>query len=81
MMRTTLNLDDDVAAQVTALSRRRGTSLSRAANDLIRAGLAASATRPGHAPYDPPVLDTGPPLLDVTDIAAALDVLDRGRRA
>ena len=75
-MRTTLNLDDDVAAQLTAISGRRGSSLSRVANDLIRAGLAADNDRAPLARYEPPVFDSGAPLVDVADIAATLEVLD-----
>jgi len=75
-MRTTLNLDDDVAAQLTAISGRRGSSLSRVANDLIRAGLAADNDRTPLASYEPPVFDSGAPLVDVADIAATLEVLD-----
>ena len=78
-MRTTLNLDQDVAAQVGALSRQRGSSLSRVANELIRAGLRASREPTALVPYVPPTFDTGAPLVDVTDIAAALEVLDAGR--
>jgi hypothetical protein len=78
-MRTTLNLDDDVAAQVSALSRQRGTSLSRVANDLLRSGLRASRERQPLPPYVPPTFDTGRPLVDVTDIATALEVLDAER--
>jgi hypothetical protein len=78
VMRTTLNLDDDVAAQLQRLSRRDGRPVSRTANDLIRAGL-RSIEKPGApAPYEPPVFDSGEPLLDVTDVAEALEVLDRG---
>lgn len=77
-MRTTLNLDDDVAAQVAGLSRRQGRSMSRVANDLIRAGLREAASAPALAPYDPPTFDTGEPLVDVTDVGAALGILDRG---
>ena len=78
-MRTTLNLDDDLAAQLQALSREHHRSLSRVANELIRSGLRA-VRHPGPASvYDPPVFDTGRPLVDVTDVAAALEVLDRGR--
>ena len=78
-MRTTLNLDDDVAGQVSALSRRRGTSMSRVANDLIRAGLRASRERQAPAPYVAPTFDTGEPLVDVTDVATALEVIDAER--
>jgi hypothetical protein len=78
-MRTTLNLDEDVASQLTALARKRASSLSRVANELIRAGLRAARQPAGLPRYEPPVHDTGRPLVDVTDVAAALEVLDRGR--
>jgi hypothetical protein len=77
-MRTTLNLDDDVAALVSERARRQGRSLSRVVNDLVRAGLQATNVRPGLPPYEPPTFDTGRPRLDVTDVAAALGVLDDG---
>jgi hypothetical protein len=75
-MRTTLNLDDDVAAAVAEAARRDGRSRSRVVNDLVRAGM--RATRESHAPvpYDPPAFDTGRPLLDVTDVGTALELLD-----
>ena len=75
-MRTTLNLDDDVASRLAARARDERRSLSRVANDLIRSALLAERVADRLPAYDPPVLDTGPPLVDVTDIAAALDVLD-----
>jgi hypothetical protein len=76
-MRTTLNLDDDVAAHLAAESRARGASLSRMANEYLRAGMRASREAPALSAYAPPTFDTGRPLLDVTDVAAALDSLDR----
>ena len=75
-MRTTLNLDDDVVAQVSGRAREQARSLSRVANDLIRAGLQAARERPMPSPYEPPTFDTGAPLVDVTDVASALEVLD-----
>ncbi|MBM4407927.1 MAG: CopG family transcriptional regulator [Chloroflexi bacterium] len=77
-MRTTLNLDDDVAAELGALARRDGRSMSRVANDLMREGLRASRGGSRLPRYEPPTFDTGSPLVDVTDVAAALEVLDRG---
>jgi hypothetical protein len=77
-MRTTLNLDDDVAAELGARARLEARSLSRVANDLIRAGLQAGRQRRSAQPYRPPTFDTGKPLVDVTDVASALEVLDRG---
>lgn len=75
-MRTTINLDDDVASSLQDLARREGRSLSRVTNDLIRAGLRSmrGARRP--APYEPTVFDSGRPKIDVTDVAEALERLD-----
>ncbi len=46
-MRTTLSLDDDVAAAVQQLRDERHIGLSDAVNELIRAGLAAPARTTG----------------------------------
>ncbi len=75
-MRTTLNLDDDVSASLADAAREQGRSLSRIANDLIRSGLRADRERVAFEPYEPPVFDTGTPLVDPTDVASALEVLD-----
>ncbi len=72
-MRTTLNLDDDVVRQLAERVRTEGRSLSRIANEAIRAGLSA----PRLTAYDLPVSDTGRTLVDVTDIAGALELLER----
>lgn len=77
-MRTTLNIDDDVFAQLADRARRDSRSRSRVANDLLRAGLRADGQTTGITPYEPPVLDTGRTFVDVTDVAAALEVLERG---
>ena len=77
-MRTTLNLDDDVAARLAAESRKRGESLSRTANEFLRAGMRESQSAAPASVYEPPTLDSGRPRLDVTDVAAALESLDRG---
>jgi hypothetical protein len=77
-MRTTLNLDDDVARQLTEQSRRKGRSVSRVANELLRAGLLAVQQAPVLSPYDPPEVDTGRPLMDVTDIGEVLERLEGG---
>jgi hypothetical protein len=77
-MRTTLNLDPDVSEQLAEQARRSGRSLSRVVNDLVRSGLLAQRERVGLVPYDPPVVDTGRPLIDVTDVGEALEHLERG---
>jgi plasmid stability protein len=77
-MRTTLNLDDDVAARLRDLSREHGRSLSRTANELLREGLRSSQRVPAPDRYDPPTFDTGRPLVDVTDVAAVLEIIGDG---
>jgi Arc/MetJ family transcription regulator len=44
-LRTTVSLDDDVAAAVQRLREERHIGLSEAVNELIRAGLAAPVRR------------------------------------
>jgi hypothetical protein len=77
-MRTTLNLDEDVASRLAEIARSTGTSLSRAVNDVLRSGLRSLHRGPKLEPYSPPVFDTGRARLDVTDIAHVLDALDDG---
>jgi len=68
-MRTTLNLDDDVARPLAGLARRSHRSMSRVANELLRAGLRANQKGPRLTRYQPTVFDTGEPLVDVTDVS------------
>jgi len=71
-MRTTLSLDDDVAAAVQRLRDERHIGLSEAVNELIRAGLAAPA-RP--AAFRQQSADLGL-RIDVSSVADALEHLD-----
>jgi hypothetical protein len=74
-MRTTLTLDDDVAAALERRRADRGTGLREEVNDLLRIGLAA-ADQPsvGQGHYELPTFDPGRPL--VTDIRAMAELLD-----
>lgn len=74
-MRTTLTLDDDVAAALERRRAQRGTGLRREVNDLLRAGLAAESrpTAPG-APYRLPTFDSGRALIG--DPRALKEMLD-----
>ena len=70
-MRTTLTLDDDVAAMIERLRKRSGASKSQIVNDALRRGLAqiASPERKG-ATYQTPSTSLGrclQPSLDNTD--------------
>jgi hypothetical protein len=42
-MRTTVTLDEDVAAKLQQVSRERGVSFKGALNDIVRAGLATDS--------------------------------------
>ncbi|MGH9164067.1 MAG: ribbon-helix-helix protein, CopG family [Acidimicrobiales bacterium] len=73
-MRTTVNLDDDIAAAVERLRREQGLGLSAAVNELVRRGLVAK--RPARKLR----LETGRLGLrvDVTNVAEALDWAEEG---
>jgi hypothetical protein len=76
-MRTTVTLDDDVAALIEAERERTGESFRTAINRLLR-----RSSRQG-SPQPPPPLPVlpGRPLLDVADVSAVLAALDDERRA
>lgn len=75
-MRTTLTLDDDVAAALRRRRAARGTGLRQEVNELLRAGLAAGSQTGVDAgePYELPTFDPGRAL--ITDIRALKDLLD-----
>ncbi len=75
-MRTTLTLDDDVAAALARRRTERGTALRREVNELLRAGLAATSRSAGEAEqgYELPTFDSGRAL--ITDHRAMKDLLD-----
>lgn len=76
-MRTTLNLDEDVAARLAEIARRSGRSMSRVSNEVLRTGLRALQQPSPLTPYEPPRLETGRPLVDVTDVAETLERLEQ----
>lgn len=76
-MRTTVTLDEDVAALIRSERERTGESFHDAINRLLRIG----ARQPGdREPVRLPVL-AGRPLLDISDVSALLAALDDQRRA
>lgn len=71
-MRTTVNLDADIEAEVARLQREQGLGLSEAINTLARRG----ATRPNvDVVYEPVTYDMGL-MIDVADTQRALELLD-----
>ena len=73
IMRTTLTLDDDVAAMIERERQRTGETTREVTNRLIRQGLqrAASAPRRVELPTLP-----GRPRLDITDTSEVTAELD-----
>lgn len=71
-MRTTVVLEDDVAAAVDQLRRRRGLGLSEAVNELIRTGIKTKSARKAFKQRTAPLGVH----IDVTNIAEALEALD-----
>jgi len=76
-MRTTITLDDDVAALIESERARTGESFRSAVNRLLRRSARAAG------PLVPSVLPElpGRPLVDVSDVSALLAALDDERRA
>ena len=71
-MRTTVSLDDDVAAAVQALRAERNMGLSEAVNELIRAGLAVPRQRSRFVQRSFPMRAR----VDVSNVADALETLE-----
>ena len=76
-MRTTITLDDDVAALIDSERARTGESFRAAVNRLLRRSMRpASATAAPRLPTLP-----GRPVLDISDVSALLAALEDERRA
>jgi hypothetical protein len=58
-MRTTLTLDDDVAAKLQAEVRRSGRTFREVVNDTLRTGLATRRTRSVEQPFTVVARDLG----------------------
>jgi Arc/MetJ family transcription regulator len=71
-MRTTVSLDDDVAAAVDQLRRERRLGLSEAVNELIRLALRTPRSRPAFRQRTAALGLR----VDVSNVAEALDLLD-----
>jgi metal-responsive CopG/Arc/MetJ family transcriptional regulator len=72
-MRTTVNLDQDIAAAVDQLRRERSLGLSEAINELARAGLQAKAPRRRRFQQRSQPLGLR---IDVMNVAEAIEALE-----
>ena len=78
-MRTTLTIADDILRELKALAHETGVSLTRAANDVLRAGLdrrAGSSRR--HRRYREEVADLGEPRVNFDRALAIAARLEDG---
>jgi hypothetical protein len=67
-MRTTLTLDEDVAALLARVRKARRAGLKETVNEALRQGLRQmSAPPPKRKPYETPSWDLGKPLIDNLD--------------
>jgi hypothetical protein len=71
-MRTTVDLADDVAAEVSRLRREKGLGLSEAVNELARAGLGRSKATYTYEPNVYPMTAR----IDLSNVADVLELLD-----
>jgi metal-responsive CopG/Arc/MetJ family transcriptional regulator len=71
-MRTTVNLDDDIASAIERLRKEQGLGLSQAVNQLARAGLRPRARR---TPFRQRTARIGV-TVDVSNVAEVLEQLD-----
>lgn len=58
-MRTTLTLDEDVAAKLKSVARRSGLAFRQVVNDTLRRGLAQRPAAAAHPPFRAAVRDLG----------------------
>ena len=77
-MRTTLTLDDDVAAKLKSLARRSGRAFRDVVNETLRHGLAGRATTSPRRSFRVKVRDLGRlrPGLSLDNIGALLDQVE-----
>jgi Ribbon-helix-helix protein, copG family len=77
-MRTTLTLDDDVAAQLEQLRKSRGAGLKDLVNEALRRGLKEMNGRPKpRKPYSTRSVSLGEPkLANIDNIAEVLAIIE-----
>jgi len=77
-VRTTLTLDEDVAAKLKALSRRTGRAFRDVVNEALRRGLAGRAPGRTRAPFRVEARDLGArrPGVTLDNVAEVLDRIE-----
>jgi hypothetical protein len=76
-MRTTLTIEDDIAAQLKRLRHKRDASLKDLVNEALRRGLQAMEARPKKMKlFKTRAFDLGEPLINLDNVAEALACLE-----
>ena len=77
-MRTTLTLDDDVAAKLRSLARRSGRAFRDVVNETLRRGLASSVSPKVVQPFKVEARDLGAvkPGLNLDNIGELLEMVE-----
>ena len=77
-MRTTVTLDDDVAAKLKAEARRTGKPIKTVINESLRVALSANRGRPRSNPFRIEARDLGMlrPGLSLDNVAELLDLVE-----
>lgn len=72
-MRTTLTIDDDVAAEIERVRREREQNLKDVVNDALRLGLREMRARPKRRKaFHTKTYDMGSPLVNIDNVAEAI---------
>ena len=79
-MRTTLTLDDDVAAKLESEARRTGLSFKETVNTILRIGLDAKRGKVPREPFKVRTFNMGKFLIDIDNVQEALDEVERLER-
>jgi hypothetical protein len=75
--RTTLSLDDDVAARLARLRRERDSNLKDLVNDMLRRGMDSIEAPPKpRKPFRTKTYDMGEQLIPLDNIAEAISLLE-----
>lgn len=76
-MRTTLTLDDDVAAALERLRRERDATFKEIINETLRRGLEGMhAPRKPRVPFQTAVVSLGRPLIPIDDVSEAIAIAE-----
>lgn len=76
-IRTTITLDDDVAASLREASLKKGVPFKKMVNDAIRSGLPTLFKRPKDTMVEIKPFDMGVPKMPIDNIHEVLEYLER----